>query len=498
MKYVIGIDLGTQSMKGLLVNSEGKIIAEAVSAHDPSYPNPGWAEQYVPDWIESLKKVIHKLLSDSGIDPADVGTIGLDSQVDGAVPIDKEGNVLMNAPIWLDRRAEAQCRSIEEKISSDRVFSLTGLNLDSSHVAPKLLWIKEIHPEVFEKSVNILLPGSYIVHWLTGESYVDYSNASSSMLYNVSNKCWDDEMAEAVGIDPKIMGTIGAADDIAGTLTSKAAAELGLTKKTKVIIGCGDEHAACVGAGAMKPGMVCDITGTAEPVAGVSDKPVFDNLGHLVETHSHADRRWWLIENPGFVSGGSTRWFCDTIIHGCYDDMNVMASGAPIGSDGVIFLPCMSGAMTPRWNGNARGTFVGLSLSHTLSHLSRSVFEGIAFGLRDNIDRFEEIGLDCSQILVIGGGTKSPLWCQIKADCLGRTLTCVKNSEGAAIGAAMLAGVAEGFFENLDEAAEKMVELGNTYVPDLKKKSAYDDAYGAYRDAYDALEPFFDKTYKGK
>ena len=496
MKYVIGIDLGTQSMKGLLVNESGQIVAEANSAHDPTYPYPGWAEQYVPDWIDSLKTVVGNLLAESRIDPADVGTIGFDSQVDGAVAVDADGNALLNALIWLDRRAEAQCRTIEKNISADRVFALTGLNLDSSHVAPKLLWIKETHPEIFKKCKNILLPGSFMVHWLTGKSVVDYSNASSSMLYNVTNKCWDDEMAEAVGIDPMIMGTIGAAHDIVDTLTEKAAKELGLTTRTKVIIGCGDEHAACVGAGAVKPGMVCDITGTAEPVAAVAEKPAFDNIGRLVETHAHADSRWWLIENPGFVSGGSTRWFRDNIVRGLYDEMNLLAAKAPIGSDGVIFLPCMSGAMTPRWNGNARGTFVGLSLNHTLDHMSRSVFEGIAFGLRDNIDRFGEIGLDCSRILVIGGGTKSPFWCQMKADCLGKTLTSTKSAEGAAIGAAMLAAVAEGFFKDLDEAAEAMVELGDTYEPDASKKAAYDEAYARYRDAYDSLEPFFDRSYK--
>ena len=363
-------------------------------------------------------------------------------------------------------------------------------------MAPKLLWIKNNEPAVFEKAQNILLPGGYMVRWLTGENCVDYSNASSSMLYNVAGKCWDDEMAKAVGIDPMLMGRIGAAEDIAGTLSPRIAAELGLSPKTKVIIGSGDEHAACVGAGLVKPNMVCDITGTAEPVAAVADKPYFDTMGHLVETHAHADQRWWLIENPGFVSGGSTRWFRDTVVRfDNYDIMNVMAKESPVGSNGIIFLPCMQGAMTPTWNGNARGTFTGLTLSHTMDDICRSVFEGIAFGLRDNIDRFEEMGMDCSQVRIVGGGTKSPLWCQMKADLLGKEMTCTKNPEGAAIGAAMLASVAEGNFKGLDEAAEKMVELGATYTPDPAKKAAYDEAYGRYRACYAAMEPFFDQCY---
>ena len=416
--------------------------------------------------------------------------------MDGAVPVDKSGNVLRNALIWLDRRAEVETKEIGTRISQERVFSLTGLNLDSSHVAPKLLWIKNNEPEIFEKSAHIFLPGSYMAYWLTGESYVDYSNASSSMLYNVSKKCWDDEMAKAVDVDPMLMGRIGAAEDVMGTISPKIAAELGLSPKTKVVIGSGDEHAACVGAGLVKPNMVCDITGTAEPVAAVADKPYFDTMGHLVETHAHADQRWWLIENPGFVSGGSTRWFRDTVVRlDNYDIMNVMAKESPVGSNGIIFLPCMQGAMTPTWNGNARGTFTGLTLSHTMDDICRSVFEGIAFGLRDNIDRFEEMGMDCSQVRIVGGGTKSPLWCQMKADLLGKEMTCTKNPEGAAIGAAMLASVAEGNFKGLDEAAEAMVELGDTYTPDPAKKAAYDEAYGRYRACYAAMEPFFDQCY---
>ena len=209
--YVIGIDLGTQSMKGLLVDPEGNVVAEASHSHDPSYPNPGWAEQNTADWLHSFRCIIADLLEQSQIDPEEIGTIGFDSQVDGAVPVDKDGNVLRNALIWLDRRAEAETKEIGTRISAERVFELTGLNLDSSHVAPKLLWIKNNEPAVFEKAQNILLPGGYMVRWLTGENCVDYSNASSSMLYNVAGKCWDDEMAKAVGIDPMLMGRIGAA-----------------------------------------------------------------------------------------------------------------------------------------------------------------------------------------------------------------------------------------------------------------------------------------------
>ncbi|MEA4946953.1 MAG: FGGY-family carbohydrate kinase, partial [Oscillospiraceae bacterium] len=296
-----------------------------------------------------------------------------------------------------------------------------------------------------------------------------------------------------------LLGTLNKSQTVVGTLTENAAHRLGLTTKTKVIIGTGDEHSACLGSGLVRPGMVCDITGTAEPVAGTSDKPVFDTHGHLVETHHSADSRLWLVENPGFVSGGSTRWYKDTLLKTAgYDLMNEQAMRSPIGSNGLTFLPCMSGAMTPTWDGSARGTFTGLSLSHTLDDLSRAVFEGISFGLRDNVDRFEQIGMDCSSVRIVGGSTKSPFWCQMKADVLGKPLVATKNPEGAAIGAAMLASVAEGNFADLDEAAEAMVELGATYEPDPGRKAAYDEAYRRYLATYYALVPVFNKFYKGE
>lgn len=427
MSYVIGVDLGTQSLKGLLVNPQGKIVAEANCAHDPTYPNPGWAEQVVEDYLHSFTKVVQELIAVSGVNPAEIGTIGMDAINDSVIAVDAGGAPLMNCIIWMDRRAEAEIAEIASTVAPDHVFKVTGLNLDSSHTAAKMLWIKKNRPEVFARAKYLLNVDSFMVNWMTGVSVVDYAQASASMLYNVEKMCWDAEMCSVFDLNPELLGTLSKAETIVGTLTEKAAHRLGLTTKTKVIVGTGDEHSACLGAGLVKPGMVCDITGTAEPVAGTSDKPVFDNNGHLVETHHSADSRLWLVENPGFVSGGSTRWYKDTILKTSnYDLMNEQALRSPIGSGGLTFLPCMSGAMTPTWNGAARGTFTGLSLNHTLNDMSRAVFEGISFGLRDNVDRFEEIGMDCSSVRIVGGSTKSPFWCQMKADVLGKTLVATK------------------------------------------------------------------------
>mgnify|MGYP000844332665 CR=1 FL=1 len=496
MSYVIGLDLGTQSLKGILAAPDGRIVAEASCSHDPIYPYPGWAEQVVEDYLHSFTKTVHDLIQISGIDPTEIGTIGFDTINDSVIATDENGVALMNCIIWMDRRAEAETTAIAKIIDPERAFAITGLNLDSTHTAAKMLWIKKKRPEIFEKAKYLLNVDSFLVYWMTGECVVDYAQASASMLYDVSKMDWDEEMCRAFDLDPHLLGRLSRSESIAGTLTEKAAQRLGLTTKTKVIVGTGDEHSACLGAGLVRPGMVCDITGTAEPVAGTSDKPLFDHKGHLVETHHSAYYPLWLIENPGFVSGGTTRWYRDTLLRTIdYDIMNEQAGRAPIGANGLTFLPCMGGAMTPTWNGAARGTFTGLMLSHTQDEMSRAVFESISFGLRDNVERFEEIGMDCSSVRIVGGGTKSPFWCQMKADVLGKPLVAVKNPEGAAIGAAMLASVAEGNFRDLNEAAEVMVELGATYEPVAANKAAYDEAYERYYECYQTMEPFFSKFY---
>ena len=492
MAYVIGCDVGSQSLKGVLVDAEGATVAVASAPYELSFPYPGWAEQDPDDWTWALRRVVSALLERGGVAAGDVGAIGLASQVDGVVAVDGRGRHLRPAIIWMDRRAEAQRRALGGRIPEERIFEITGLNLDSSHVAPKILWLRDEEPEAYREAEAFLLPGSYLVHRLTGERIVDYSNASSTMLYDVRSKDWSEEMLSAAELDPRTLGRVAPADEVAGVVTEAAAGEVGLEPGTKVVVGCGDEHGACLGAGLVVSGLICDITGTAEPICVAADEPVFDETG-LVETHAHAHPRLWLVENPGFVSGGSVRWYSDNIARVGYDEMTREAEEVPPGSEGLVFLPCLSGAMTPTWNGNARGVFHGLSMRHGLAHMTRAVFEGCAFGFRDIVDRFAGMGIGGEEVRVVGGGADSPFWCQIKADATGRTLRALRNREATATGAAMLACVAEGTYPSLDAAAEDLVELGAAYEPDPATRAAYDEAYGLYRAAYAALEPVFDR-----
>ena len=356
-----------------------------------------------------------------------------------------------------------------------------------------MLWLRYEQPTVFERAAGLLLPGSALLAWLTGERLLDHANASSTLLYDITTRDWSPEMLQATGIDAGRLGTIAAAADVAGTLRPDAADALGLTTTTRVVVGTGDEHGAALGAGGIRPGIVVDITGTAEPVGVAATSPVVDETG-LVETHGHADPRVWLVENPGFVSGGSVAWFTEAFGGGATAaelDDEATAGTAPA-ADGVTFLPTLSGATAPRWNDRARGVFAGLSLNHGRAHLYRALLEGCTFALRDIVDRLDAMGLVGDEIRVVGGGARSPLWLQMKADVTGRSVRVMASDESTALGAAMLAAVGGGIFAGLDEAVERLATLEpRVYEPNPATTGAYDDAYGRYRALFDALEPGF-------
>ena len=488
--YAIGCDVGSQSLKGMLLDPSGAIVAEAAAAYEVEYPHPGWAQQDVADWRTALGDVVRSLLGEGAIPASDVRTLGLATQVDGLVAVDADGEALLPAIIWLDRRASAQVGAFDA-LDRSKIRRITGLNLDASHVAPKILWLRDAHPDVFERAAGLLLPGSALVAWLTGEQVLDHANASSTLLYDVSDRTWSAEMLGATGLDTHRLGTICAASEVAGPLRPAAAETIGLTPSTRVVVGTGDEHGASLGAGAIREGIVVDISGTAEPVAVASPKPTIDETG-LVETHAHADPRVWLIENPGFVSGGSVRWFQDLFGGAAFADLDREAGASGPGSDGVTFLPTLSGSTAPRWNDRARGVFAGLSLNHDRGAMFRAVLEGCSFALRDIVDRLGELGLGADEIRVVGGGARSPLWLQMKADVTGHRVRVLASDEATALGAAMLAGVGAGTFADLDEAVGALTTLDAVaFEPDPATSAAYADAYGRYRGLFDAVEPEF-------
>jgi xylulokinase len=453
-----------------------------------THPHGGWAEQDPRHWEEGIAIVVAKILEIAGLDSGDIGFLSLACQVDGVVPLSKQGEALGPAIIWLDRRADVQAEELAHKVGTERLFEITGLVPDSSHSGSKILWLRDNEPEIFASAVAFPPAAGYLLHHLTNHLAIDHANASSSLLYDLRTRQWSEELLEASGLKTSQLGQILNADEVVGTLTSEAAERLGLSTQCQVLVGTGDEHAGSIGAGAISKGIITDVTGTAEPVTVATDSLVLDYDG-LVETHAHAIKGFYLVENPGFVSGGSTLWLAQNVLKVSQAELFDLAAHAPAGANGVLFLPALSGAMTPRWNAQMRGAFAGLDMSHTSSDMARAVLEGCTYALRDVTDRFASLGLGGDEIRVVGGGSNSELWLQIKADVTGRPTRPVLTHHATAVGAALLAGVAAKIFSGLDDAVERTVTLSEVpYLAEPAKASLYDDAYGRYRALFDGVE----------
>jgi xylulokinase len=488
VSYVIGVDVGSQSIKGVLLDPDGLTCAASSHPLSMQHPRGGWAEQDPRHWEEGLSLVIASMLTAAGVAATEVKAMSLACQVDGVVPISNDGTAAGAAIIWLDRRAETQARAFAERVGAERLFDITGLVPDSSHSGPKIMWLRENEPAIFAGASAFPPAAGYLLHRLTDRLALDHANASSSLLYDLRSRQWSEELLQVASLRPEQLGQILDASEVAGTLSARAAATFGLSEHCAVLVGTGDEHAGSIGAGAVTDGTITDVTGTAEPVTVASKALVLDGDG-LVETHAHALRDYYLVENPGFVSGGSTRWLCDNVLKVSHADFFDMAARTPAGSDGVLFLPALSGAMTPRWNARMRGAFAGLAMSHTGETLARAILEGCAYALRDVTDRFAALGLGHEEIRVVGGGAASSTWMQIKADVTGRPVRRVLVPEATALGAALLAGVSTGTFVDMNDAVERTVTLADEpFIADPQSQAVYGETYERYRALFDGVD----------
>jgi xylulokinase len=500
--YVIGCDVGSQGTNVALYDADGTLVASSYRPYDLAFPNPGWAEQDPDLWIAATQRAVTEVLDVVPGGATAVKGLSFGSQLDGMVVCDGAGRALRPALIWMDRRAEAQAASVAERISPADFYRAVGANLDSSHAVFKAMWVREEEPDIFASAKHVMPPGSYVLWRTTGVLAVDYSNASSLALLDPRTRVWSDAALDATGIDRAMLPELGAGTQAVGTITTAFADATGLDPSTVVAMGCGDEMAATLGAGVFAPGEVCDVVGTAEPVCAASSEPRADPT-MLVECHPHADPDAWLLENPGFVSGGNLRWWRDQFapiergaeaegLGDAYDLLSREAERIEPGADGLVFLPAMQGAMAPEWNGAARGVFFGLTLAHTRAHMTRAILEGSAFGLRDILEAMVAAGGQVRRLTIVGGGAKGPLWRQIKADVTGLPVRVPVSVETTATGAAILAAVASGTHRTVADAVEAFVAFRpEEHEPDPERREIYDDAYRRYRDVYFALKPVF-------
>ncbi|MFV0427370.1 MAG: xylulokinase [Beutenbergiaceae bacterium] len=489
MKYAVGCDVGSQSLKAVVLASDGQVLAKAGEQYSMAHRHSGWAEQSPDDYITAMGSAVRAALEMAGVAGSDVSVLGLASQVDGVVPVDASLQPLREAIMWLDRRAVTQAEQLRSAIGVSAAFDRTGLNIDASHTGPKIMWLREHEPDVFAAAHSMPSVGGFLLAWMTGELAQDHANASSTLFYDIRARDYSDEMLAAARIDRALMPAVQEADEVVATLLPHAAQALGLSTQCQVVVGTGDEHGACVGAGGVTEDIVIDIAGTAEPVCVGSNAPLIDDT-MLVETHAHALRGQYLIENPGFVSGGNTLWLADVL--GCSQaEVFALAEQSVPGAHGVLFIPALSGAMAPRWNDRMRGAFYGLGMNHEAADLARAVVEGNAFAFTDIERRIRDMGLGGS-IRIVGGGRRSEFSMVTKATLANCVIDRVSTEETTAVGAAMVAAIGAGIYQDVPACVSEVVSLAEDPIePDPTIAQALAQAYGNYRELYDALETTF-------
>lgn len=490
MTYFLGLDISTTATKALLVDTEGRSVGIASSAYDLSTPRPLWAEQDPELWWRATRQCIRQLLAEHSIEAEAIAAVGLTGQMHGLVLLDNAGKVLRPAILWNDQRSDRECELMRERLGLETLVRLTGNDAYPGFTAPKLLWVRAHEPGIFQRIHRMLLPKDYVRFRLTDTYGSDVAGAGGTLLLDLAKRRWSQEVLDAFDIPDSWLPTPYEGTEITGRVSAMAAELTGLAVGTPVVGGGGDQAAQGVGVGAVRPGVVALTLGTSGVVFAASEQPLVEPEGRL-HAFPHAVPGLWHVMGVMLSAAGSLRWYRDVAAEGVdFSDLVGEAADAPVGCDGLTFLPYLSGERTPHADPRARGAFVGLTLAHGRGHLTRSVLEGVAFGLRDNLALMERVGLqDIGELRVSGGGAQSALWRQILADVLGLELVTVQANEGAAFGAALLAGVGVGAWGSVDDACRQAVVLGESTRPSEANRGAYDAAYARFRDAYPALRP---------
>lgn len=486
MKF-LGIDIGTSGSRAVVIDENGKIITSANAQHeDFASPQIGWAEQNPDDWWRACKEVIARVLQT--VKAGEIGGISFSGQMHGSVFLDESDKVIRPALLWCDQRTEKQCQEITEKIGKERLIELVCNPAVTGFTFPKLLWLRENEPENWAKVKTVLLPKDYIRLKLSGDKASDVADSSGTLLFDVQNRKWSNEMLSVFEIDKKILPKVYESIEITGTVSESTANETGLKAGTPIIAGAGDNAAGAIGMGIVGVGKVSATIGTSGVIFAVSDAPRLDLQGRI-HTLCHAIPNRWHNTGVTLAAGLSFKWFRENFGDGkSYDELVNEAAKIPSGSDGLIWLPYLMGERTPHLDPNARAAFVGITASHTKPHFTRAVLEGVAFSLRDSLEIFQKIGVEISSIRLGGGGAKSPLWRQIQADVYQKPVEIIEADEGAAFGAALLAGVGAGAWKTVDEACEATIRVVETVEPNKDSFESLDKNYRVYQKLYSALK----------
>jgi xylulokinase len=479
MAYLLGIDIGTSGTKVLAIDESGKVAATASAEYELLTPRPLWAEQRAEDWWDATCTCVRQILQSV---PADeIAGIGLSGQMHGLVMLDAAHNVLRPAILWCDQRTQAQCDYITDTVGKELLVSETANPVLTGFTAPKIIWARDNEPQVYEKARMHLLPKDYVRFKLTGEFATEVSDASGTSLLNVPERRWSDAVTSKLGIAKEHLPKVYESYEISGRVSALGAQATGLKEGTPVVGGGGDQAAGAVGNGIVQSGIISVTTGTSGVVFAFADKPAVDP-DLRVHTFCHAVPGMWHVMGVMLSAGGSLRWYRDTLAHGekhvaslmnldPYELITREAATVGAGSEGLLFLPYLTGERTPHPDPQARGAFVGLTVRHTKAHMGRAVLEGVAFGLRDSLEILKSMGVSIGNVRASGGGARSDVWRQIQADIFNMPLSTINIDEGPALGSTVIKVVGQ--------------------TPTSADAALYEKYYEVYRALYPALKPQF-------
>jgi xylulokinase len=491
MAYFLGIDISTTATKALLIDAMGRVVDSVSSEYAFETPKPLWCEQSPELWWIGAVESIQGLIAKTGIAGDEIRCIGLTGQMHGMVLLDGSGKVLRPAILWNDQRTSVECDQIRALIGKQRLIEITGNDALTGFTAPKIVWVRNNEPELYSRIAQILLPKDYVRFRLTETYATDRAGGSGTILFDLRERTWSPEILNALDIDLAWLPPAFEGPEITGSISPAAAQATGLKAGTPVVAGGGDQAAQALGVGAVHAGVVALTLGTSGVVFASADAPLIEPQGRL-HAFCHALPHTWHMMGVMLSAAGSLRWQRDTFApHAPFDEFVDQAAAVSPGSEGLLFLPYLTGERTPHPDPQARGAFVGLTVRHTLPHLTRAVLEGVAFGLRDSFELLRSAGLHkITQVRISGGGSRSPLWRQIIADVLNVELVTTNASEGAAYGAAILAAIGAGQFEQQPDAWMGYIQPTGVTLPgeDVDRYSAY---YARYRELYPALQPTF-------
>lgn len=491
-ELLLGIDIGTSSCKAAVFKKNGEVAAAANAGYQVSYPKPGYAEQNPDDWWKAVCKATKECMEKGSVNPSDIAGIGVDGLSWAAVAVDRHGNVLANTPLWMDNRSAGICEKVNREIGEEEIFRVSGNPLTAQYTTGKVLWYQENRPEVYQETHKILQSNSFIVYRLTGQFSQDVCQSYGWHCFDMEHGVWDEGMRKAMGIPEEFLPEISPCHAVVGTVTKKAAEECGLTEGIPVVAGALDAACGTIGAGVLHNGETQEQGGQAGGISICIDTYKADPrliLSHYVIPGS------WILQGGTTGGGGVMRWMEQEF--GDYERMmasglgksslvqfNEIAGRVAPGSDGVVFLPYMSGERTPIWDPDAKGVFYGLDFSKTKGHLVRAAMEGVAYSVRHNLEAAEAAGASVKVLRSMGGSANSLLWTQMKSDITGKPIQVPDSDTATTLGAAILAGVGVGLYRDFEEAVDKTVTVKRVHEPNQEVKAAYDKGYEIYLELY--------------